>query len=119
MKKILAATISAASLVSFAAAAQVTTDTTTQTYTAPAMAPVSPALVPPAQPAAPPVGTLSTTRETHAVDAYGNRMDSQASTYRNSQGVAEDRVTRTIVNAPPPPVTTTTSTSTSTTTQPQ
>jgi hypothetical protein len=91
------------------ALAQTSTETTTQT-TAPA-----PAMVDPGAPAAPPVGTLSTTHEVHSVDAYGNRVDSQASTYRDSQGVASDRKT-TVVTAPPPPPPPPTSTTTTTTT---
>ena len=71
-----------------------------------------------AQPVPPPVGTLSTTRETHAQDAYGNETSSKATSYRDSQGVAEDRqtTTRTVV-PPPPPVSTTTTTTESTTGQ--
>ena len=68
----------------------------------------------------PPAGTLATTHETHAADAYGNRMDSQSTTYRNSQGVAQDKqTTSTIVAAPPPPPPTTTTTTTETTTSPR
>jgi hypothetical protein len=66
----------------------------------------------------PPAGTLSSTRETHAVDAYGNQVDSRQSTYRDSNGVAQDSQTTT-TNAPPlpppPPVSTTTTTETTST----
>ena len=82
--------------------------------------------VPPAvvtQPVPPGVGTLSTTRETHAADAYGNQTSSRSTSYRDAQGVAEDRQTTTTTVAapppPPPPVTTTTTTTESTTTGPQ
>ena len=78
--------------------------------TPPAMAPVAP----------PPAGTLSTEHEVHAVDAYGNRLDKTETTYRNSNGVAQDSsTTTTAVPAPPPPVTTSTTTSTTTTNVPQ
>ncbi len=91
---------------SFTASAQSAMETTTsQTTTVPASV------------APPPVGTLSTTRETHAQDAYGNETTSKSTSYRNSQGVAEDRqtTTRTIVPLPPPTATTTTTTTESTT----
>jgi hypothetical protein len=82
-----------------------------------------PAAPPPPAPVAPPApGTLSTTHEVHAVDAYGNRLDKTQSTYRDSNGVAQDSSTsiRTVPVPPPaPPVTTSTSTSTTTTTAPQ
>jgi len=82
--------------------------TTTQSTLAPPPAPVTP----------PPIGTLSSTREVHGVDAYGNRIDKTQSTYRNTNGVAQDsETTRTVV--PPPVTTTTTTTSSSSTTAPQ
>ena len=101
--------IAALSLISTASMAQTTYDSTaTQTTVAPGATPV-----------APPVGTLSTTRETHAQDAYGNQSNSRSTSYRDSQGVAEDRQTTTTTVAapppPPPPVTTTTTTTESTT----
>ena len=66
---------------------------------------------------APVPGTLATSRETHAVDAYGNRVDSKATSYSNGANVTRDStVTTTRVTPPPPPVTTTTSSSTTTTT---
>jgi hypothetical protein len=73
----------------------------------------------PPPPSAPPAGTLSVTRDSHTVDAYGNRTDSQSTTYRDSQGVAQDRSTTTTTVAPPPPppppvITTTTTTRTTT-----
>ncbi len=82
----------------------------------PAAYPNTPAIVPP------PPGTLSVTREIHAADAYGNSTDSRSTTYRDSQGVASDKQTRTTtVTTPPPPpaVTTSTTTTTQTTTIPQ
>lgn len=99
-----------------AAAAQTTTDTVTTQYSAPARAIQAQSEV---APVAPPPGTLATTREHHAVDAYGNRVDSSSSTYRNDQGVAEDRtMTTTSVPAPPPVASTTTTTTRSTTVAP-
>jgi hypothetical protein len=66
-------------------------------------------------------GTLSSTRTTRAVDAYGNQVVSRQTTYRNSNGVAEDRstTTTTVPVAPPPPPVTTTTTTEQTTTGPQ
>ena len=89
-----------------------TSESTTTTST---MAPPGMMSAPPA-PGAPPVGTLSTTRETHAVDAYGNQVDSKSTSYRNAQGVAQDSQTTTTQVPPPPPPPVSTSTSTTTTT---
>jgi hypothetical protein len=115
MRKLLGIGITALTLASlgasFTASAQSAMETTTsQTTTIPA--PVT---------APPPVGTLSTTRETHAQDAYGNETTSKSTVYRDTQGVAEDRqtTTRTIVPPPPPPAETTTTTTTESTTGPQ
>jgi hypothetical protein len=107
VKTTLFAAVTALALTGGVAMAQTATDTTTttQSATAPEPAPVS--------------GTLSTTRTHDAVDAYGNRVDSKQSTYRNTNGVAEDTRTTTQTMAPPPPpppVSSTTSTSTSETT---
>jgi hypothetical protein len=97
-------------LTSFAASAQTAMETTTsQTTTVPAPMAMAP----------PPAGTLSTTRETHVQDAYGNQTTSKATTYRDSQGVAEDRQTTTRTIVPPPPTATTTTTTTESTTGPQ
>ncbi len=106
MSKILFAAVTALSLTSGVALAQTATDTTTTTQTA---AP---------EPVAPAPGALSTTRTHEAVDAYGNRVDSKSTTYRDSQGVASDShtTTQTVAPPPPPPVSSTTSTSTSETT---
>jgi hypothetical protein len=109
MRHILAASAIAMALSSGLAHAQSATETTTTQTTGMAPPAVAQAVSPP------PPGTLSTTRTVHAVDAYGNRVDSQASSYRDTQGVAEDRQT-TVTTAPPPPVTTTTTTTQSTTT---
>jgi len=78
-----------------------------------------PVAAPPA-PVSPPPGVLSSERQVHAVDAYGNRYDKTQTTYRNSNGVAQDTTTtRTTVAPPPPPVTRSTTTTTITTTAPQ
>jgi len=105
MKNLLLAGVAALALTAGAAIAQTTESTTSQSTT------VAP------DPNAPPAGTLSTTRETHAVDAYGNQTDSKASAYRNSNGVADDsQTTTTTMPAPPPPPPVTTSTTTTDTT---
>lgn len=73
----------------------------------------------------PPAGTLATTTEQHGVDAYGNRVDRSSSTYRDTNGVAQDKAsTTTTVPAlppppPPPPLATTTTTTTTETTGPK
>lgn len=89
--------------------------------TLPAFAQLPPDAPPPPPPAyaTPPVGTLSSTRTLHAVDANGNEVDQKATSYRNDNGVAQDTqtTTRTLPAPPPPPppVTTTTTTESSTT----
>ncbi len=96
-----------------AGAAQTETETTTtQSTTVPALPAPSPLV-------APAPGTLATVHTSRSVDAYGNEVDQQKTTYRNGQGVAEDTrtVTRTIP-ASPPPATTTTTTTTEETTNP-
>jgi len=105
MKTLLLAGVAALALNAGAAIAQTTESTTSQsTTTAP-------------DPGAPPAGTLSTTRDTHAVDAYGNQVDQKATSYRNSNGVADDSTTTTTaMPAPPPPPPVTTSTTTTDTT---
>jgi hypothetical protein len=80
-----------------------------------------PVAAPPA-PVSPPPGVLSTERHVQAVDAYGNRYDKTQTTYRNSNGVAQDTTTtRTTVAPPPPPppVVSSSTTTTTTTTAPQ
>jgi len=76
---------------------------------------------PVAAPASPPPDTLSTTRKVQAVDAYGNRYEKTETTYRNSNGVAQDSTTTrtTVAPPPPPPPVTSSSTTTTTTTAPQ
>jgi hypothetical protein len=82
------------------AAAQTTT--TSQTTTT-----VVPSIV------APPVGTLSTTTTKSTTSSDGTQTNSQQTTYRNSNGVADDSVTKTITY--PPVAVTTTNTKTTTT----
>jgi len=66
----------------------------------------------------PPAGTLSTTRDTHAVTPDGTQIDSRGTTYRDTNGVASDRTTTTTTAPPPPPpppvITSTTTTDTQT-----
>jgi hypothetical protein len=114
--KILLGSAAALSLLSGVALAQTAYQSTT-TQTTSGVPPVSVQ-----QPVTPPMGTLSTTRETSAVDAYGDRRTSKSTIYRDANGVAEDRSTTTTTVAappPPPPVTTTTTTTESSTTGPQ
>jgi hypothetical protein len=73
----------------------------------------------PATPVSPPPGVLSTERHVQAVDAYGNRYDKTQTTYRNSDGVAQDTTTTRTIVTPPPPVTRSSTTTTTTTTAPQ
>jgi hypothetical protein len=92
--------------------------TTTQSTTYPAPPPAYAPVPPPVPFAVPPPGTLATTRTTRSVDAYGNEVDQQRTTYRNAQGVAQDsRTITTVAPAVPPPVTTTTTTTTQQTTE--
>ena len=63
----------------------------------------------------PPLGTLATTRETHTVDASGNRVESQATSFRNAAGVTRDSTVATTRVPPPPRVASTLSSSTTTT----
>lgn len=108
VKHILLAGVTALAInggVAFAQPATDDTSTTTQTTMAPP---------PPVAP--PPAGTLATTHEHHAVDAYGNQTDAKSTTYRDSNGYAQDKSVRTTTAPPPPPpVTTSTQTETSTT----
>jgi hypothetical protein len=97
------------------AAAQTETETTTmQSTTVPAVP--QPAVPPPL--VAPPPGTLATVHTSRTVDAYGNEVDQQKTTYQNSQGVAQDTRTVTRTMPAPPPVSTTTTTKTEETTTP-
>lgn len=118
MRSLMGAGAIALTLIGSAAYAQTTTETTTSQYSQ------TPAPMPPAAaPVAPPMGTLSTTREQHAVDAYGDRSDSRSTSYRDSTGVAEQSESRTVTAPPPPPppppMTTTTTTTESSTTEPR
>jgi hypothetical protein len=108
MKTLLLAGVAALALSASMAVAQTSESTTSQSTT---MAP---------DPAVPPPGTLSTTREAHAVDSNGNQIDSKASSYRDSNGVAEDKssTTTSMPPAPPPPPVTTSTTTTDTTSGP-
>jgi hypothetical protein len=85
----------------------VATAQTTSSETTTTIAP-TPLVVPP--------GTLSTTSTMKSVGADGTQTDSTRTTYRNSNGVAADSVTKTTTVAPPVAVTTTQQT-TSTVTQ--
>jgi hypothetical protein len=115
MKYLLRAGVAALALNCGVAMAQSATETTTTQYTAP----VPPPPLPQAPVPQPPPGTLATTHTTRSVDAYGNEVDSQRTTYRTPGGVAQDsRTVTTTVPAPPPPVTTTTTTTQSTITDP-
>jgi hypothetical protein len=112
MKTLLKAGI-ALSLMSGVAVAQTTYSTTTTEAPAVVVAPAPAPVV-----VAPPSGVLSTTRTTRATDAYGNQVNSQSTTYRNTNGVAQDSTTTTRTAAPPPPppaMATTTTTETTTT----
>jgi hypothetical protein len=98
MKTILAC-VTALTVISGAAMAQSYDSTTTQQTT-----------VAPPPPPAP--GILSTTRTTHAEDAYGNSRSTKSTVYRDPNGVATESQTTTQQVAPPPPPPTTTTTST-------
>ncbi len=120
MKGLLHAGIAALALYGGVVAAQTASETTTtQSTTYPTAPYPAPAVPPPAPLVAPPPGTLATIHTTRSVDAYGNEVDHQKTTYQNGQGVAQDtRTVTTTVPAPPPPppVTTTTTTTTQQTT---
>jgi hypothetical protein len=94
------------------AAAQTSETTTTQSTVA------QPMLAPVPAPLVPVPGTVQTSRESHAIDAYGNRTDSSTSSYRSVDGVARESQTTTtqVPVAPMPPVTTSTTTTRTTTT---
>jgi len=115
MRTFIGMTAVAFTLYSGVTLAQTAVDTTTTQTTAPAYVP--PVVAAPAVP-----GAVSSTRTTRSVDAYGNQTSSKSTSYRDSQGVAEDQTTtRTTVAAPPPPppMTTTTTTTETTSTGPQ
>jgi hypothetical protein len=107
MTRLLLAGAAALGIMTGVATAQTTTSETTTT-TAPT-------------PLAPPPGTLSTTTTRKSVGFGGTQTESTGTTYRDSNGVAGDSVTRTTTYPPPAPppaaVTTTQQTTTSTTHQ--
>jgi hypothetical protein len=100
MNKLLLA--SAAALVMTMGAAMAQTSSTQSTTT------TIPSVV------APPLGTLSTTHTQSNTGSDGTQTDSKSTTYRNSNGVANDSTTSTTTY--PPVASTTTKTNSSTTT---
>jgi hypothetical protein len=111
-------------LLSSAAMAQTATDTTTSSQTTVVQPPAPPppaAMVTPPPPPAPGEGSMATERTVTGVDAYGNKIYSKSTTYRDSDGVATDsRTVKTIAPPPPPPppAVSTSSSSVTTTTAP-
>jgi hypothetical protein len=99
--------------------AQTATDTTTtsQTTVVQPPAPPPPTLVTPPPPPVPGEGSMATEKTVTGVDAYGNKIYSKSTTYRDGEGVATDsRTVKTIVPPPPPPPAVSTSSSSVTTT---
>jgi hypothetical protein len=82
--------------------------TSSQTTTSTTVTPPAVTLIVP-----PPVGTLSTERTQQTISPDGTRTDSKSSTYRNTNGVANDSVTTTTTQAPITTETTTTKKSSS------
>ncbi len=113
MKHLLLTSALALGLAAGGAVAQTTTQTQTTTTVTPA--PAAPMVDPPLL-VAPPVGTLSTTTTQKIIGADGTQTDKTETTYRNTDGVADDTVTRTTTVAPPA-VATTSSYSSSTVTK--
>ena len=109
MDLVKACMLSAVLFAAGAAVAQTTTSETTTTTVTPraAAAPM----------VAPPVGTLSTSRTERTVGPDGTKTDKSETTYRNSNGVANDSVSTTVVT-PPAKETTTSTTSTTVTKTP-
>jgi hypothetical protein len=105
MNRFFAAGAAVLAMTASAAMAQTTTSQTTTT--------VSPVIIAP-QVVAPPVGTLSTTRTEKTVGTDGTQTDSTSTTYHNTNGVADDSVTRT-TTYPSAVITTNRSSSTSVT----
>jgi hypothetical protein len=105
MQKFLITGVLALGMLTGVATRQTTTSQTTTTVT-----PTDP----PPLTIAPPTGTLSTTRTQKIVSPDGTVIRSDETTYRNSHGVADDRVTRTTTYPPAAVTTTTKSTSTET-----
>ena len=100
MRKISPILVAAFVMAMGAAQAQTTTSQTT-IYTPPL--------------SAPPAGTLSTTRTEKTIGVDGTQTKTNETTYRNTNGVSDDTVTRS-TTITPPPVTATTEYSTTTTT---
>ncbi len=94
MKTAFRAYVAALTLISSAAVAQTTVQTTTTSPTVPPQ-------------------TLSTVHESSGTDAYGNRVDSKSTVYRDGMGATQQRSTTTTIN-PPMPTSTTSTTSTTT-----
>jgi hypothetical protein len=92
------------------ALAQTTTSSQTTTTVTPAEVPLI---------VAPPAGTLSVTHTEKSVSSDGSTVDKTQTTYRNTNGVADDTMTKTTTTAAPTvalSTTTTSKSSTSTTT---
>ena len=98
MNMLFAAGAVALALTTGAAVAQTTSQTTTTVTPAPVVAP--------------PDGTLSVTRSQKSIGPDGTQTNSDETTYRNSDGVADDTVTRTTTIPAPPIISTTRSTTT-------
>ena len=109
MHKLLAASAITLAMVAGIANAQTTTSQSTTTITTPTV--IVPQIV------APPVGTLSTTQTEKTVRSDGTMTDTTSSTYRNTAGVANDTVSKT-VTYPPAQVMTDTKSTTTITKQP-
>ncbi len=110
MRGILGVGLAVYCLIAGGAFAQTIVSQTTTTTTGPA----GPVIVAPSLPA-PPSGTLSTTRTQYSLQPDGTRTKTNETTYHNTNGVADDTVTRTITVPPPaPPMTSTTDSSTTT-----
>ena len=101
---------SAAALVMTMGVAMAQSTTTSQTTTTVTPSIVTPSIV------APPVGTLSTSRTTSTTSSDGTQTDSKETTYRNTNGVADDSMTRTTIY-PPVAITTTNTKSTTSVTE--
>ena len=102
MNKLLVASAVALALATGGAVAQTTSSEVTTTTVAPGIA-------------APPAGTLDVTRTQRTISPDGTRTNTDETTYHNSNGVADDSVTRTTTY--PPAEVTTTNRSTSTVTE--
>jgi hypothetical protein len=100
MNRLLIAAGAALLMTAGVAVAQPSTSQTTTSTT------VAPAVVAPAP------GTLSTTSSRKTIDSDGKQTDTTRTTYRNTDGVADDSVTRTTTSALPVETTTRSSTTT-------